>query len=69
MGILNKIGDMIFGPEEYVDEPDMEEENAGAEKKEEAPRGEKRDFFSHREDTRRDEDRDFFRSGGKKSKV
>lgn len=66
MGILNKIGDMIFGPEEYGDEMEAE---VTEERKEEVKREEKRDFFSHREDARKEEDRDFFRGAGKKSKV
>ncbi len=59
MGILNKIGDMIFGPEEYDTESEVEEV---AEIKEE-----RRESSSRREDTKRDEDRDVFRS--RKSKV
>ena len=59
MGILNKIGDMIFGPEEYDTESEVEEV---AEIKEE-----RREGSSRHEDTKRDEDRDIFRS--RKSKV
>lgn len=66
MGILNKIGDMIFGPEEYGDEIETE---VAEETKEEVKREEKRDFFSRREETRKEEDRDFFRGNAKKSKV
>ncbi|MBQ2941062.1 MAG: cell division protein SepF [Clostridia bacterium] len=65
MGILNKIGDMIFGPEEYEDETAAEEI---AEAKEEAPRAERRDFTSHRDEVKRDDDREFLR-GSRKSKV
>lgn len=66
MGILNKIGDMIFGPEDYSDEM---EEISEKESKSEFRKEEKRDYFSSREDYKKDDDRDILRTAGKKGKV
>ncbi len=66
MGILNKIGDMIFGPEEYTDEM---EEVAEKESKNDLRKEEKKDYFSSRDDYKKEEDRDFLRPAGKKGKV
>ncbi len=61
MGILNKIGDMIFGPEEYSDEFEAKEEKSN---KNDFRKEEKRDIFPQR-----DEERDSQRQSGKKGKV
>lgn len=62
--ILNKIGDMIFGPEDYDDEEMTEVE--GAEEKEEK-RG--MDFFRRDELNAEVKKDDFSRTYGKKGKV
>ena len=67
MGILNKIGDMIFGPEDYSE--DIENNEAEAEKRDDFRREEKRDSLMTREDSRRDEDREYLRAAGRKGKV
>lgn len=46
--ILNKISDMIFGPEEYEDEIMTEETSYGKE--------EKKDFFAPREESKKDDE-------------
>jgi len=66
MGILNKIGDMIFGPEEYSDEM---EDSVEKESKNDYRREEKRDYFASRDDYKKEEDREFLRPAGKKGKV
>ncbi len=67
MGILNKIGDMIFGPEEYDDT--AEDLAMESEAKDEFRREEKRDIFGSREDAKKDDDREVLRSAGRKGKV
>lgn len=65
MGILNKIGDMIFGPEEYAEETEgLEFEN---EVKDEIKKDSKKDFFAPREESKRDDE--ILRSSGRKGKV
>ena len=62
MGILNKIGDMLFGPSEY-EEGEVEEVGI-TENRYEARREEKRDLVSFKDDSR-----EYQRSTPKKGKV
>lgn len=68
MGILNKIGDMIFGPEEYADDAE-EMELEGDVKDDFRKEQPKKDLYAPREEARRDEEREILRGGARKGKV